>query len=187
MNDKLLKKESPADSDESQDLFDEAEGMLGELQEEELEEEFRDIIDALPTPEKKKDAQMIFQRLAVSLVKQSNEREINPEVMKIIADSNNKDNEYRYKFSVKQQENEAEARLRKDKLEDKKHDNFFSIIKPTIFVVLAIVVSMLAVSVAFILNGQEGIGVNLLIGLFSAIFGFLAGFGVSKVIKKEED
>lgn len=159
-------------SDENSDSSDEQDKL----------EMFEEFIEAIPEPQRQ-EARSLIQKEFHSHIERSGISTINPEVAKILVESQDKDNEHKFQFLTQKQKDDADEALRRDTFKEKKHDNHFSLIKPIIFVVLFVVVGSTAIGLYFCYVGKEALGAALLAGIWGAVFGYLAGFGTSNFFK----
>jgi hypothetical protein len=158
----------------------------------EVDSKLAEIMEELPA-EKRELVRHTIQEMFVGIMERSSSPQITPEVAKIITESQDKDNEHKFQFLTQKQRDEAEAEKRADDLRTKQHDfnctkhsNRFSLMKPIIWAVLALVVGLTIAGVWLLVIGKEAIGSALLSGLWGAVFGYLAGFGTSNFFKDDK-
>ena len=146
-------------------------------------EAIEEIIEAIPTPEKREQARHLIEETFVGLIERSSSNQINPDVAKILADSADRDNDNKFKFLTQKQQDAATAQQRKDELTAQKHKDRVSIIKPVIVFVMVMVILCLSVGIYLSVTGKETLGASLITGVLTAVLSYLAGVGTSDFFK----
>lgn len=146
-------------------------------------EAIEEIIEAIPTPEKREQARHIFEETFVGLIERSASNQINPEVARILADSADRDNDNKFKFLSQKQQDTAAAQQRKDELTAQKHKDRVSLIRPIIIFVFVMVILCLSVGIYLSVTGKETLGASLITGVLTAVLSYLAGVGTSDFFK----
>jgi uncharacterized membrane protein len=155
---------------------------------EEVESKIEEIIDAIPE-EKREQARHIFREFRetfVGLIDRSPSSKLSPEIATILANSADKDNEFRFKYLTQKQTNEADQIEREHTFRCKKHEDRVSIVKPIVWALLLLVIGCTIAGIWLCVKGYETIGAAILSGAWCAVFGYMAGFGTSNFFKDEK-
>lgn len=139
------------------------------------------ILEDLP-PEKQSK---LVREMFVGFMERSAQPSITPEVARILAESQDKDNENKFQYLTKQLDKENDKDKRNHEFRLKKHDDNFSIIKPIIWGVVLLVIGTTIAGIWLCVIGKEAIGAAILSGIWGAVFGYLAGFGTSNFFKNQ--
>ena len=149
-------------------------------------EAIEEIIESMPTPEKRERARHIIEETFVGLIERSSPNQINPEVAKILADSADRDNDNKFKFLTQKQQDAADAKKRSDEFKITKNRDVFSLIKPVVFAVVFVLLIAMGVGVYLCLNGKETLGASLITGAVTSGLSFVAGLGTANILKDKE-
>ena len=149
----------------------------------EVEAKLEQIIEAVPA-DKKESVRHTFQEF-FALIERSSSPHLSPEVARIMVESADRDNENKFKFLTQKQQDDAELEKEELGFRKQKHKDRFSLVKPIIYFVLAFVAILTGLGIYLCVIGKEVLGASLLTGIFSAIFGYLAGVGTSDFFKDE--
>ncbi len=155
---------------------------------EELEEIVGEFVDE---PEKQQQLSLkLRQYFSVNLVR--GEALHDPESLKLIAQTVEKQETFRHDYLMKQVEIEGKSKEREDDRKDKEleikesqYKDNFKITQPASYLILGIIATLTVFSIYLITNGKDAIGITLLVGIVTGVLGFLAGRGVTLYQQKE--
>jgi hypothetical protein len=146
------------------------------------EQELETIIRDLPAPQKEK-ARETIRELFMGVIERSSGPKLDPETVKVIAASVDKDNERKFQYLSQKQKDQAEQ----DKLEHtftvQRHNDRMGLLRPIIYIVIVAVVACMGMGIYFSAEGHEVLGASLLTGAITGVFAFLAGLGTSDIVK----
>ena len=147
-------------------------------------EKIEEIIDAIPEPERKEEAQVILREIKERYIERLPQDD--PEILKILSESADKEGERKFRYLSQKQKDETDQERAELEFRKIKHANNFSLIKPVVYAVLALLVVCVGVGVWLCANGKETLGASLITGSISSVLSFAAGFGISGKFKDEK-
>lgn len=167
------REDSPANRGESSSLS---------VPDSQVEAKLEKIIEAVPAPQRE-DVRHTFKEF-MGYVERSSPR-IDPEVAKIIAASNDKDNENKFKYLTRKQELEAEASQREYALAVKSHDSTVKMLWPILLAGIVLVLGCIAAGIYLAAIGKETLGFSILSATITAVFAYLGGLGTPYLFKSK--
>jgi hypothetical protein len=145
-----------------------------------VEAQLEKIIDAVPAPQREEVRHTIQEFMGY--VERSSPR-IDPEVARILADSNDKDNENKFRYLTRKQELEAEESQREHELSLKRHESTVSMLWPVLLAVIFLVLGCIAAGIYLAATGKETLGFSILSATITAVFAYLGGLGTPYLFK----
>jgi hypothetical protein len=147
-----------------------------------VEAKLQEIIEAVPAPQRE-EVRHTFQEF-MGYVERSGPR-VDPEVARILAASNDKDNENKFKYLAQKQQLAAEENEREHKLEVMRHQDRVRFFWPILISTLVVVIGCLSIGIYLAATGHDILGASLITGTAFAIAGYLAGIGTADFFKSE--
>ena len=149
-----------------------------------IEQKLNEALKDLPQPKQELFRESVHE-LFMGIVQRGSIPTIDAETAKILADSADKEHEYRFKFRTQVQKDSAEESLREHEFERIKYESRVKLFVPILATVLITVVGCLVVGIYLASNGRELLGTGLITGTAFAVAGYLAGVGTSGFFKNE--
>lgn len=110
---------------------------------------------------------------------------LDPEVFKIAAETVARDNENKFKYLTQKQQDTAEKNKREHDFDVLRYQDRYKILRPVTFIVVAVLTVCLFIGIYLCTVDQEMLGSNLITGVITGLLSFLAGLGVSEILKKK--
>ena len=180
---KKISKENPA-RDEETDI------VLPEKESQEIDDDVEAIVGEFVEESQAKELSVRLRQYFFNLVPR--DEVLDAERMQMVTSTIEKQESYRFQYLMKQAEIEAETKrnedARKDKeltIKEKQYENNFSITKPAVYLVLILTAGLIIFSAYLIIIGEKDVGITLLVGITTAVLGFLAGRGITLYQQKE--
>jgi hypothetical protein len=139
-----------------------------------VEAKLEEIIEAVPAP-KREGVRHSLQEF-FGYIERSSPR-IDPEVAKILAESNDRDNDNKFKYLTRKQELEAEESKREHELAVKRHDSTIKLLWPILIAVIILVLGCVGAGIYLAATGHETLGFSILSAIVTAVFAYLGGLG----------
>lgn len=121
----------------------------------------------------------------LGIIVSSGGQKMDPEIARMIIESVKGDNENKYQFALKREENRAKQQERKDGLEAARFQAQKRLLWPIILAAIVIVVGCVGSGLYFITIGKDAIGGGILSGIVSAVFGYMGGLGTANFFNKK--
>lgn len=150
--------------------------------ESQVEAKLEEIIEAVPAPRRDEFRHSV--REFMGFVESAGPK-IDPEVARILAASNDKDNENKFKYLTQKQQHTAEASKREHDLEVTRHEDRVKFFWPILITTLIVIVGCLFVGIYLSATGRDVLGASILTGTAFAIAGYLAGIGTADFFKSK--
>lgn len=143
-----------------------------------VEQRLNEALKDLPPPKQEMVRESVHE-MFMAIVQRGAAPTIDAETAKILADSSDKEHEYRFKFRTQVQKDTADQNLREHEFDKIKHTDKVKLFKPILITVLVTVVGCLGIGIYLAATGQELLGTGLITGTAFAVAGYLAGVGTS--------
>jgi hypothetical protein len=150
-----------------------------------VEQKLNEALEGLPEPNREMVRETVHE-MFMAIVQRGAAPSIDAETAKILADSADKEHEYRFKFRSQQQKDTADESLRDHEFAKIKHRDRVRIFVPILITVLICIVGCLAVGIYLAATGQELLGTGLITGTSFAVAGYLSGVGTAGFFKGTE-
>jgi hypothetical protein len=108
---------------------------------------------------------------------------LDPETVKIIAVTVEKDNDNKFKYLTQKQANDAAKQLRDHEFAVVCHTDNVRLFRPVLISAMLVFVGCVTAGIYFIAIGREAVGSGILSGVFGAAFGYLGGLGTANYFK----
>jgi hypothetical protein len=146
-----------------------------------VEAKLEALIEAVPAPQRE-EARHTFQEF-MGYVERSSTQKIDPEVARIIAASNDKDNENKFKYLTQKQELEAEESKREHAFKVTRHVSLVNMLWPVLIAVIVLVLGCIGAGIYLAATGHETLGFSILSATITALFAYLGGLGTPYLFK----
>ena len=125
----------------------------------------------------------VVRELFMGVVKESGFPKFDPEVIKIISASVEKDNENKFQYLTQKQRDATEIKKREQDQEGVQHKDRIKLLWPILIAAILCGLGLISAGVWFVLVGKEAIGVGFITAVLSAAFGYLGGLGTARLFK----
>lgn len=147
-----------------------------------IEDKLEQIIEAVPAPQREQFRNNVQEFMG--FVERSGPR-VDPEVARILAASNDKDNDNKFKYLTQKQQLAAEESKRGHELEVIRHKDRVKFFWPILITTLILVAGCLVVGIYLAATGRDVLGSSLITGTAFAVAGYLAGIGTADFFKNK--
>ncbi|HYG10005.1 MAG TPA: hypothetical protein VD835_08675 [Pyrinomonadaceae bacterium] len=148
--------------------------------ESQVEAKLEEIIEAVPAPRRDEFRHSV--REFMGFVESSGPK-IDPEVARILAASNDKDNENKFKYLTQKQELEAEESKREHQFKIARHSSLVKMLWPVLIAVIVLVLGCIGAGIYLAATGHETLGFSILSATITALFAYLGGLGTPYLFK----
>lgn len=131
-------------------------------------EKLEKIIEGVPEPQQHVFREMVREFMGVFHSKTSSPFDIDPQIVKILAESQTKDNDNKFEFAKQRQQDTHEMK----KIE---HLDRQRLIRPAVYVVLGVFPVLLFVGIYLAATGQAALGTGLITGVVTSFLAYVAG------------
>lgn len=138
------------------------------------------IIEAVPEPKRDEFREIIREFMGIVHSKTSSPFDIDPEVAKVIFETQVKDNQNKFEFATIRQKDNHEYRMIT-------HRDRTSIIRPLVFIITVTMVVSLFIGMWFAYKGYDLLGGCIMTAVITAVLGYLAGVGTSDLVRPRKD
>lgn len=139
-------------------------------------EKLEKIIEGVPEPQQHAFREIIREFMGVFHSKTASPFDVDPAIVKILAESQTKDNDNKFEFAKQRQHDSHELAM-------KQHCDRFSVMRPVTFVVTVVLAICLFIGIFLAVYGHETLGSCILTAVITSILAYLGGLGTADLIK----
>ncbi|MEK6335082.1 MAG: hypothetical protein AABM67_09045 [Acidobacteriota bacterium] len=159
--------------------------VAGEVSAAPVPEKLEKMIEAVPEPQQHVFREIVREFMGVFHSKTMSPFDINPEVVKILAESQTKDNDNKFEFAKQRQKDVATENQRDYDLKKLKYTNKMQLLRPICLVVVAVYTICLFIGIYLAVIGKETLGASIITGVIASVLSLLAGLGLAPITKDE--
>ena len=142
------------------------------------------VLDDLPAPKQQEIIHKVEETFtAMFAASVQGGPRLDPETVKIISATVEKDNDNKFKYLTQKQANDAVKQQRDHEFAVVCHRDNVRLFAPVLISAIAVFVGCVSAGIYFIAMGREAVGSGILSGVFGAAFGYLGGLGTANFFK----
>lgn len=145
-------------------------------------EKFEEVIKDLPS-QKQESIRHVLEEISLSVVQGGMSSRIDPETARILTESIDKDNEYKFQYLTQKQQAAAEAAKRDHDFIVQRHNDRKKMLWPVMVTVIIVCLGCIIIGIYFCATGKDTLGSSLLTAAITGVLSYLAGLGTSNFFK----